>query len=57
MIAYCGSRGSIPARSSAARIAIAPSSGAPCCASPPPSFPNGVRTALTMTVLRAIRPR
>src|SRR5438105_2700790 len=49
MIAYSGSSGSIPARSSAARIAIAPSSVARQPASPPPSFPNGVRTAATIT--------
>ena len=54
MITYRGSCGSIPARSSAARIAIAPSSVAGSAASPPPSFPNGVRTALTIT-LRATR--
>ena len=48
--------GSIPARSSAARIAIAPSSVAACSARPPPSFPNGVRTALTIT-LRVMRRR
>ena len=53
MITYSGSRGSIPARSSAARIAIAPSSAAGRDARPPPSLPNGVRTAPTMT-LRAI---
>ena len=50
MITYCGSCASIPARSSAARIAIEPSSVAGCAASPPPSLPNGVRTALTMTL-------
>ena len=36
-------------RSSAARIAIAPSSVAAWCFRPPPSLPNGVRTAETMT--------
>src|SRR5437762_14149256 len=49
MITYCGSLSSIRARSSAARIAIAPSSVARYDASPPPSLPNGVRTALTIT--------
>src|SRR4051812_43798565 len=49
MITYCGSCGSRPIRSSAARIAIAPSSGASCDARPPPSLPNGVRTAETIT--------
>ncbi len=50
MITYSGSCDSIPTRSSAARIAIAPSSVAGCLASVPPSFPKGVRTALTMTL-------
>ena len=49
MIVYSTSPGSTPARSSPARIAIAPSSVAGCPASPPPSRPNGVRTAETMT--------
>ena len=49
MITYSGSSGSNPIRSIAARIAIAPSSVASLSASPPPSFPNGVRTAETMT--------
>src|SRR5262245_4399797 len=49
MIAYSTSPGSIPARSSPARIAIAPSSVAGCLPSPPPRRPNGVRTAETMT--------
>src|SRR4029078_5048604 len=38
-----------PARSSAPRIAIAPSSVASCPARAPPSLPNGVRTAETIT--------
>src|SRR5690348_8755231 len=50
MITYCGSSGSMPARSSAARIAIPPSSVAERRASPPPRRPNGVRTAPTMTL-------
>src|SRR5207253_7181282 len=49
MITYCTSSGSSPARSRPARIAIAPSSVAWWCFSPPPSRPNGVRTAETMT--------
>src|SRR6266576_5244899 len=49
MITYSTSSFSTPARSSAARIAIAPSSVACLSASEPPSLPNGVRTALTMT--------
>ena len=49
MITYSGSPGSRPIRSSAAVIAIAPSWVASYFASPPPSFPNGVRTAETMT--------
>ena len=49
MITYSTSSGSRPARSSAALIAIAPSSGAWYEARPPPSFPNGVRAAETMT--------
>src|SRR3954468_21857457 len=51
MITYCGSWGSMPARSSAAPTAIDPSSVAGRSASPPPRRPNGVRTALTMTLL------
>ena len=39
----------IPARSSPARIAIAPSSVAGMAASPPPTLPKGVRTAETIT--------
>ena len=46
---YSTSPGSIPERSSPARIAIAPSSVAGSFASPPPRRPNGVRTAETMT--------
>ena len=49
MIAYSTSPGSRPTRSSAARIACAPSSVAGYDASPPPRRPNGVRTADTMT--------
>src|SRR5687768_7824177 len=49
MITYCGSVGSRPIRSSAAPIAIEPSSVAGYPARPPPSLPNGVRTAATMT--------
>src|SRR5436190_19513764 len=49
MITYSTSCGSRPIRSRAARIAIAPSSVASCCARPPPSFANGVRTAETIT--------
>ena len=49
MITYCGSCGSIPARSSAARIAIEPSSVACLSEREPPSFPNGVLTADTIT--------
>ena len=49
MITYSGSSGSRPIRSSAALITIEPSSVASYPASPPPSFPNGVRTAETMT--------
>src|SRR5438132_9488237 len=49
MITYWASPGSSPARSIPTRIAIAPSSVASKCFSPPPSRPNGVRTAETMT--------
>src|SRR5215207_3106058 len=49
MIAYCTSPSSTPARSSAPRIAIEPSSVAWWPASAPPSLPNGVRTAETIT--------
>src|SRR5215207_5371287 len=49
MIAYSTSSFSTPARSRAARIAIAPSSVASCSASAPPSRPKGVRTAETIT--------
>ena len=54
MMAYCGSCASTPIRSSAALMTIAPNSVACCFASPPPSFPKGVRTALTMTLRPAI---
>ena len=40
MIAYCGSCGSIPARSSAARIAIAPSSVARIAGEPAAELPE-----------------
>src|SRR5262245_52682232 len=50
MTTYCGSCASIPTRSSAARTAIAPSPAAGHAASPPPSLPNGVRTAATITL-------
>ena len=49
MTVYSTSSFSMPARSSAARIAIEPSSVAEWRASPPPSRANGVRTAETMT--------
>src|SRR4249919_955951 len=49
MMPYSTSCGSRPARASASRIAIDPSSVAGYPASPPPSRPNGVRTAATMT--------
>ena len=49
MITYSTSFGSSPARSRAALIAIAPSSGALYPARPPPSFPNGVLAVATMT--------
>jgi hypothetical protein len=42
--------GLAPARSRAARMAAAPSSGARTPASPPWNFPSGVRTALAMTM-------
>ena len=49
MITYPTSPGSTVARSSAARIAIAPSSVADWLARPPPRRPKGVLTALTIT--------
>ena len=49
MSTYSTSPGSTPARSSPARITIEPSSVAWCPARPPPSLPNGVRTAETIT--------
>src|SRR3954452_19751269 len=49
MTTYSTSSFSTPARSSAARMTIEPSSVACLSASEPPSFPNGVRTALTIT--------
>ena len=48
MITYSTSAGSMPARSSAARIAIA-RARSPRSPRPPPSLPNGVRTAETIT--------
>src|SRR4051794_37847390 len=56
MITYCTSPGSTPARSRPARIASAPRCGASYAFSPPPSLPNGVRTALTITLLRDTPP-
>src|SRR6476619_6886523 len=49
MTAYWTSSSSTPARSSAPRIAIAPSSVASYPARAPPSLPKGVRTAETIT--------
>jgi len=49
MIAYSTSSGASPIRSSAARMTCDPSSVAGLSASEPPSLPNGVRTAETMT--------
>src|SRR5438309_5169 len=49
MTTYSTSSFSTPARSSAARITIDPSSVASLSESAPPSFANGVRTAETMT--------
>ena len=49
MITYSTSSSRTSTRSSAARIAIAPSSVASLSARPPPSLPNGVRTAETIT--------
>jgi hypothetical protein len=46
---YSTSEGSTPARSSPARITMEPSSVAWWPARPPPSLPNGVRTADTIT--------
>src|SRR4051812_19566811 len=51
MITYSGSWASRPRRSSAAWITIEPRLVASCEARPPPSFPNGVRTAETITDL------
>jgi len=51
MITYSTSAPSSPARSSAARMATAPSSVAGRSASPPPRRPKGVRTAETITDL------
>ncbi len=49
MITYSTSSGAMSTRSSAASIAIAPSCGASKSLRPPPSLPNGVRTAETIT--------
>src|SRR5919198_441135 len=49
MTTYSTSSFATPARSSAARMTIEPSSVASLSASPPPSLPNGVRTAETIT--------
>src|SRR3954452_12314823 len=49
MITYCGSCGSRAIRSSAPRMAVAPSAGGSWGARPPPSLPKGVRTADTIT--------
>src|SRR5207248_4182536 len=49
MITYSTSCGSSPIFSSAERITIEPSPVACCLARPPPSLPNGVRSAATMT--------
>src|SRR6266508_2812091 len=49
MITYSTSAGSRPIRLSASLIAIEPSSVAWYSARPPPSLPNGVRTAETIT--------
>src|SRR5439155_19440971 len=56
MITYSTSFGSSPIRSNAALIACEPSSVASQSLSPPPSLPNGVRTAETITE-RAIEER
>src|SRR3954451_21900106 len=50
MITYSTSPPSRPLRSRPARIASAPSSVAEWCLRPPPSLPNGVRTAEMITV-------
>src|SRR3954468_22443795 len=50
MITYSTSLPSRPLRSTPARIAIAPRSVAEWCLRPPPSLPNGVRTAEMITV-------
>src|SRR5829696_5486199 len=51
MITCCTCSGSTPARSSAAPIAMPPSSVGSTDESPPPSLPTGVRAALRITVL------
>lgn len=55
MITYSTTSFSMPARSRAARIAIAPRSVASLSASEPPSFPKGVRTAETITERAMVR--
>ena len=52
MMTSCTSPPSMPARSSAARMATAPSSGAETDDSPPRNLPIGVRAAETMTGMR-----
>jgi hypothetical protein len=49
IVTYSTSSSGTPARSSAARIATAPSWGASWSLSAPPSFPKGVLTAETIT--------
>src|SRR5579863_6988915 len=49
MISWSTAEGSVPVRSSTSRITRAPRSTAGTEASPPPSFPNGVRAAATTT--------
>ena len=53
MMTSCRSPASIPARSTAARMATAPSSGADSGDSPPRKRPMGVRAAETMTAVRS----
>src|SRR5450432_2003563 len=49
MINWSTDSGDVPVRSSTSRITCAPRSTAGMAASPPPSLPNGVRAAATMT--------
>src|SRR5919108_6583777 len=51
MTTCCTSSGAMPARSSAAPIAAAPSSAASMVDRPPPTLPIGVRAAPRVTVL------